>query len=122
MTALLTVEGVNKYFNQRRVLDDVSFSVQPGEVLGLIGPNGSGKTTLFECLAGLMPANSGVIKTNNKALTPPERKEALFYLPDAIFPWAEQTVRWVLDFFRKLYERSAKDSSALLEPLRLAEL
>jgi ABC-type multidrug transport system ATPase subunit len=43
-------------------------------------------------------------------------------LPDAIFPWAEQTVRWVLDFFRKLYERSEEDASALVEPLRLDEL
>jgi ABC-2 type transport system ATP-binding protein len=122
MTALLTVEGVTKYFNQRCVLDDVSFSVRPGEVLGLIGPNGSGKTTLFECLAGLMPANSGVIKSNNKELLFSRRKEALFYLPDAIFPWAEQRVRWVLDFFRKLYERSGQDASALMEPLRLDEL
>ena len=122
MTALLTVEGITKYFHQRRVLDDVSFSVRPGEVLGLIGPNGSGKTTLFECLAGLMPANSGVIKSNNKELPPAKRKEALFYLPDAIFPWAEQTVCWVLDFFRKLYERSERDASALVEPLRLDEL
>lgn len=122
MSALLTVEGITKYFNQRRVLDDVSFSVRPGEVLGLIGPNGSGKTTLFECLAGLMPANSGIIKSNNKELPSSRRKEALFYLPDAIFPWAEQTVSWVLDFFRKLYERSDSHASALVEPLRLDEL
>ena len=122
MTTLLTVDGITKYFNQRRVLDDVSFSVRPGEVLGLIGPNGSGKTTLFECLAGLMPANSGVIKSNNKELLFSRRKEALFYLPDAICPWAEQRVRWVLDFFRKLYERSEQDASALVEPLRLDEL
>src|SRR6185295_13480565 len=99
MSALLAVEGVTKYFNKRRVLDDVSFSVRPGEVLGLIGPNGSGKTTLFECLAGLMPANSGTIKSNNQRLAPNRRKQALFYLPDAIFPWAEQTVHWVLEFF-----------------------
>ena len=119
---MLTVEGITKYFNQRRVLDDVSFSVRPGEVLGLIGPNGSGKTTLFECLAGLMPANSGVIKSNNKELIPSRRREALFYLPDAILPWAEQPVGWVLDFFRELYERSEEDASALVEPLRLNEL
>lgn len=99
MTALITVEGVTKYFNRRRVLDDVSFSVHPGEVLGLIGPNGSGKTTLFECLAGLMPASAGTLKSNNKELAPSQRKETLFYLPDAIFPWAEQTVSCVLDFF-----------------------
>jgi len=122
MTALLTVEGVTKHFNKRRVLDNVSFSVRPGEVLGLIGPNGSGKTTLFECLAGLMPANAGTIKSNNKELDPSRRRAALFYLPDAIFPWAEQTVSWVLDFFRKLYERSEREASALVEPLRLEEL
>lgn len=122
MTALLTVEGVTKDFNKRRVLDDVSFSVRAGEILGLIGPNGSGKTTLFECLAGLMPVNAGAIKSNNKELVSAKRKEALFYLPDGISPWAEQTVKWVLDFFRKLYERPQQAASALVGPLRLGEL
>src|SRR6476659_723246 len=122
MSELLAVEGITKNFNKRCVLDDVSFSVQPGEVLGLIGPNGSGKTTLFECLAGLMPANAGTIKSNGKELSPSRRKEALFYLPDALFPWAEPTVRWVLDFFRKMYERSEADALELAVPLRLDEL
>jgi ABC-type multidrug transport system ATPase subunit len=122
MTALLTVEGVTKYFHKRRVLDDVRFSVHSGEVLGLIGPNGSGKTTLFECLAGLMPSDAGTIKSNDKTLAPSHRKESLFYLPDAIFPWAEQTVSWALSFFRKVYRRSEGDASALVEPLRLQGL
>jgi ABC-2 type transport system ATP-binding protein len=91
-------------------------------VLGLIGPNGSGKTTLFECLAGLMPANAGTIKANNKELAPSRRKDALFYLPDAISPWGEQSVRWILGFFRKLYKRSGEDASSLIGPLRLEEL
>lgn len=122
MSALLSVEGITKYFNKRRVLEDVSFRVHPGEVLGLIGPNGSGKTTLFECLAGLMPADAGTIKSGNRNLTPPHRNAALFYLPDAIVPWAEQPVRWALRFFKQLYERSERDASALVEPLRLEEL
>ena len=122
MTALLTVQGITKHFNKRRVLDDVGFSVRPGEVLGLIGPNGSGKTTLFECLAGLMPADAGTVKSNGKELVASGRKEALFYLPDAIFPWAEQTVSWILDFFRKLYGRSEQETATLMEPLRLEEL
>lgn len=122
MTALLTVERLTKLFNKRRALDDVSFSVRPGEVLGLIGPNGSGKTTLFECLAGLMPANAGTVKQNDRKLSLAERKQTLFYLPDAIYPWAEQTVSWVLDFFRRIYQNPATDLSALAEPLRLDEL
>ena len=126
MSALLTVAGLTKLFNKRRVLDDVSFSVSPGEVLGLIGPNGSGKTTLFECLAGLMPANAGTVKSNDKELASSRRREALFYLPDAIFPWAEQPVEWVLSFFQKIYQRSAPEATTLVEPLveplRLQEL
>ncbi len=122
MTELLTVQGLTKLFNKRRALDDVSFSVRPGEVLGLIGPNGSGKTTLFECLAGLMPASAGAVKQNDRELTAARRKDALFYLPDAIYPWAEQTVGWVLDFFQRVYKHPATDLSALAQPLRLEEL
>src|SRR6266702_3357374 len=99
MSELLTVKGVTKYFKQRCVLSDVAFSVRHGEVLGLIGPNGAGKTTLFECLAGLMPADAGATKSGNKLLPATHRKETLFYLPDAILPWAEQTVSWALHFF-----------------------
>ena len=62
MSALLQVSRLNKSFGARRVLQEVSFEVRNGEVLGLIGPNGAGKTTLLECLAGLLPTNGGVIK------------------------------------------------------------
>jgi ABC-type multidrug transport system ATPase subunit len=122
MSDLLTVEGVTKHFKRRRVLDQVSFTIRRGEVLGLVGPNGSGKTTLFECLAGLMPANGGTIRTQQAALSAAARKQTLFYLPDAIFPWTEQPVWWALRFFKRLYQRSELDTSALVEPLRLGEL
>jgi ABC-2 type transport system ATP-binding protein len=120
MNELVKVEGVTKRFKNRRVLDDVSFSVRQGEVLGLIGPNGAGKTTLFECLSGLLAANGGIIKSQGQALPPSHRKQTLFYLPDAILPWAEQTVKWVLSFFEKLYGRA--NVSELSEPLRLNEV
>jgi ABC-2 type transport system ATP-binding protein len=116
---LLTIEGVSKSFRERRVLEDVSFSVRAGEVLGLIGPNGAGKTTLFECLAGLMAANAGGVKYQGQLLAPGARKEALFYLPDGISPWAQQSVKWVLGFFEKLYPRANVRLPELIEPLRL---
>jgi ABC-2 type transport system ATP-binding protein len=122
MSELLTVQGITKRFNHRPVLDDVSFSIRAGEVLGLIGPNGSGKTTLFECLAGLMPANAGTIKSNNSELALSRRKKTLFYLPDAIFPWPDQPVSWVLSFFKRIYGRPDENAAALVEPLRLQEL
>jgi ABC-2 type transport system ATP-binding protein len=122
MSELLTVKGVTKYFKQRCVLSDVSFAVRRGEVLGLIGPNGAGKTTLFECLAGLMPTDAGTLRSENKLLPAAHRKENLFYLPDAILPWAEQTVSWALHFFQELYRPSKAAVANLIDPLRLDEI
>ena len=122
MTDLLTVEGFTKFFKNRCVLEQASFSVRAGEVLGLIGPNGSGKTTLLECLAGLMPANAGMVRFHSRSLPPLSRKDALFYLPDAIVPWAEQRVKWALRFFERLYGRSDLNAATLMAPLRLDEL
>ena len=122
MDELITVKGVTKYFNRRCVLDNVSFSVRQGEVLGLIGPNGSGKTTLFECLAGLMPVDAGTMQSGGQVLPPAHRKATLFYLPDAIIPWADQTVSWALHFFEKLYQQRKTSISALVLPLRLDEI
>ena len=95
---LLRVEGITKTFGRTRALSSVSFSICPGEVLGLIGPNGAGKTTLFECLAGVLPADSGTISRAKNSIPPGDRSSFLFYLPDGIAPWPSQTVRWVLDF------------------------
>ena len=122
MNELLTVEDLTKKFGARRVLSEVSFSVRTGEVLGLIGPNGAGKTTLFECLAGLLSCDTGNVKFRETNLTASQRKESLFYLPDAIVPWAEQSVKWALQFFQRIYGQSHARLLKLLVPLRLEEI
>jgi len=91
-------------------------------VLGLIGPNGAGKTTVLECLAGLLPANSGTFKYHGNPLSARRRKEALFYVPDGILPWAQQTVKWLLTFFERLYSQTPERLAALSGPLRLEEI
>ena len=92
---MITIANLTAIRGGRRILDDVSFDVRPGEILGVIGPNGAGKTTLFECIAGLQPITSGTI----------DRGEGLFYMPDGVKPWPDQTVRWTLDIFSKMYGR-----------------
>ena len=57
----LHATGLSKSFRGRRVVDDVSFSVNPGEVVGLLGPNGAGKTTSFHCVVGLLAPDSGEV-------------------------------------------------------------
>jgi ABC-2 type transport system ATP-binding protein len=95
---LLQVSSLQKRYGQLAALSDVSFTIQPGEVLGLIGPNGSGKTTLFECLGGALPPDAGALFRDGRPLTASERMAIIFYLPDLVAPWPTQTVRWVLDF------------------------
>jgi ABC-2 type transport system ATP-binding protein len=94
----LHVSGVSKRFGRVDALQGVTFEVRPGEILGLIGPNGAGKTTLLECVAGLMPAETGVVLLGDRALGVARRREQLFYLPDAIAPWPTQTVDWALGY------------------------
>ncbi|HMV48392.1 MAG TPA: ABC transporter ATP-binding protein [Blastocatellia bacterium] len=118
---LLTVHGVSKQFGVRAVLHQVGFRVQQGEVLGLIGPNGAGKTTLFECLAGLSPDDGGKVGFRQQTLPAARRKEALFYLPDGIAPWAAQSVQWALGFFEKLYAGPIK-AATLAAELKLEHL
>jgi len=68
MSALLEVRHVSRSFRTTLAVDDVSFEVQPGELLGLIGPNGAGKSTLFNLVAGVIAPSSGQIIFDGKPI------------------------------------------------------
>jgi ABC-2 type transport system ATP-binding protein len=120
---LLAVRELSKSYGLRRALDRVSFTVRPGEVLGLIGPNGAGKTTLFECLAGVLPADGGAVRGSaDRALAPAARRAEMFYVPDGIAPWPEQPVGRVLLFVRDLWGVPAERVAAVVDALRLRPL
>jgi branched-chain amino acid transport system ATP-binding protein len=69
MAALLEVEGLFKSFGGLAAVRNVSLSLSPGEILGLIGPNGSGKTTLLNLIAGTLRADAGTIRLNGEDVT-----------------------------------------------------
>jgi branched-chain amino acid transport system ATP-binding protein len=69
MASVLEVESLTKSFGGIRAVDGVSFSVQEGEILGLIGPNGSGKSTLFNCILGQLAPSAGEVRLDGRAIT-----------------------------------------------------
>ena len=65
MTPVLQIDRLSKSFGGLKALQDISFNLSQGDIVGLIGPNGAGKTTLFNCVAGLdKPTSGGIIFTN----------------------------------------------------------
>ncbi|MFQ5896636.1 MAG: LPS export ABC transporter ATP-binding protein [Candidatus Methylomirabilia bacterium] len=65
----LVAHGLSKWFKSRRVVDDVSFDIQRGEVVGLLGPNGAGKTTSFSMIVGMLQPDTGRIFLEGEEIT-----------------------------------------------------
>ena len=116
---LMSVQGISKAFGDQPVLADISFDVICGEILGLIGPNGAGKTTSLECIAGLLPIDSGEVRWRGAPLSACQRKQLLFYVPEAISPYPDQRSAEVLRFFRDANRQSPKRLDQLVGALRL---
>lgn len=76
---LLDARGLAKTFGGLRAVDDLSFTVRTGEILGLLGPNGSGKTTVFNLIAGALAPDRGAVVFDGRDITrfPPHRRAAL---------------------------------------------
>jgi ABC-2 type transport system ATP-binding protein len=118
----LNVTGLSKHYGSLVALDDVSFSIREGEILGLIGPNGAGKTTLFECMAGVLPSTAGRVLLDGRPITARERAAAMFYLPDAIAPWPSEPVAWALDFTIGFFDGRADLLDQVIQMLALGPL
>jgi ABC-2 type transport system ATP-binding protein len=101
---MITVEDLNKYYGPRRVVADVSFSVEKGEILGFLGPNGAGKTTTMRILTGFLPASSGTasIAGFDVFKQPIEARRHLGYLPENVPLYTEMSVGAYLDFMAKI--------------------
>ena len=105
---LLEVSGLGKSYRDQVALADISFTAARGEILGIIGPNGAGKTTLLEALAGILPADAGLVLCHGKPVPAARRRDTMFYVPDGIRPYQDQFVTQVLTFFAGVYGKSTQ--------------
>lgn len=80
----ITVSNITKLFGKQKALDNVSFSVEEGELLGFLGPNGAGKSTLMKIMTGFLPANSGEIQIDGQKISVDntEIRKNIGYLPE----------------------------------------
>lgn len=101
--ALLEVSHITKSYGNNKVLDDVTFSIPKGKIVGLLGPNGSGKTTLIKLINDLLKEDSGIIKVNGLDLGV-ETKKIISYLPDKNYLNNNMTVLELLNYFKDFYE------------------
>ncbi len=128
---VLQAEGLRKVYSGRPVVESVSLTVSPGEVVGLLGPNGAGKTTTFYMIAGLVPPDSGQVLMGDRNVTRmPMHKRArhgLGYLPqeESIFRKlsVEQNLLAVLETRRDLSRKERKERcEQLLEQFGITEV
>ena len=115
----LVVSNLCKSFSSSRVLDEIHFVLNTGDILGLIGPNGSGKTTLMESVAGLLPYDVGQIMWDNQPLSHAARRNLLYYMPESTLPYGDQSVRSVVGFFAALYAPASTHLNLILRHLEL---
>jgi len=102
MTPVLEFRNVTKNYHTHRVLDQLSFSIEPGKIVGLLGPNGCGKSTTIKLAAGLLQPTAGQVLIDGQQ-PGMYSKSVLSYLPERSYLNGWMRIRQMLDFFGDFY-------------------
>jgi ABC-2 type transport system ATP-binding protein len=122
---MIEVDGLIKNYGEIRAVQDMSFAVREGEILGLVGPNGAGKTTTLRCMTGIIPPTSGRIRIAGFDLVeqPLDAKRRLAFVPDEPRLFDYLTAWDHMLITARLYDvgDGAARAATLLEELELAD-
>lgn len=117
MNNVISVKNLTKKYKKLTAIDNLSFDVHEGEILGLLGPNGSGKSTTINCLLSLLNFEQGTIKIFNKEMTPEsydiKRNIGVIFQEVAVFE--ELTIYENIDYFCGLYITDKNKRAAYIE-------
>ncbi len=102
----IAVSNVTKLYGEQKALDNVSFEIGTGEIVGFLGPNGAGKSTMMKIITGFIPASSGTVRVNglNIGEGASEIKKIIGYLPENNPLYPEMYVREYLQFVASFYK------------------
>jgi len=122
-SATIEVNGLTKTYNHVAAVDNVSFTVEKGEIFGFLGPNGAGKTTTIKAMLDLIHADTGVItingidvKTHGK-----EAKKYVGYMPEKVAFYDNLTALQNLRFYAEIKHASTEECSRLIEEFGLGD-
>lgn len=108
--SLLETKNLNKKFGSKYALEDMTLSIEPGHIVGLLGPNGSGKTTLIKLANGLLTPSSGSILING--MTPGKETHAIVsYLPERTSIPLWMNTKQLMDFYQDFYPDFRRDAA-----------
>ena len=125
---MIEVQHITKHYGRTTAVDDVSFRVERGEILGFLGPNGAGKTTTMRILTGYMPPSEGraTVAGYDVFDHPIEAKRRTGYLPETPPLYPDMTVREYLDFVGKIKGVPPRDRKqrvlTVMERTRIADM
>jgi ABC-2 type transport system ATP-binding protein len=113
----LTVTGIRKQFGTFTAVEDMTFSVKAGEVLGIIGPNGAGKSTTIKMILGLLTPDTGSIQLFGSTADDPKVRTRIGYMPETPSFYAKLTGRELLKYVGELFQLSPAFIKARSEEL-----
>lgn len=117
MKNVIEVKNLTKKYKKLKAVDNLSFHVHEGEILGLLGPNGSGKSTTMNCILSLLTFNEGSIKIFGKEMTPDayDIKKNIGVVFQDVAVFEELTVYDNIDYFCGLYIKNKKTRTSYIE-------
>ena len=121
---MIEVKNLTKRYGDIKALDDISFTVDTGEVLGFLGPNGAGKSTTMNIITGYISSTSGTVKVDGTEIleNPRETKRKIGYLPEIPPLYPEMTVRKYLEFMFDLKKVKLPKKEHIDEVMRLVKI
>ena len=119
MSAMIEIQGLHKQYGRRKAVDDVSMTIENGEIFGLVGPNGAGKTTTMRMLVTLLKADKGEIHVGGYSVrkAPREVRRQIGFMPDNFGVYGDLTVQEYLDFFGACYAIAPAQRPTLIADL-----
>ncbi len=113
---MIEIQNVSKSFGVKRAVDNVSFQVEKGQIMGLLGPNGAGKSTLLRIITGCLASDSGQVRIQDKDIDkqPMEAKQTFGYLPESAAAYSHMNPREFLTYLLRLRDTPSRNIRKLV--------